>query len=55
MDFAFVVFLVLLVVLYKDLAKRLYQRWKISRQKKKDLTPLLGVIYPTEKNDSKDN
>lgn len=55
MDYAWIVFLLFLVALYGPLAKKLYLRWKNFQQKKKQPNPLLGVVYPQETNNSKDN
>lgn len=50
MEFAWILFLVIIGGFYAPLFKRLYRMWKRRQQIKRTHGPLLGVIYPQTKN-----
>lgn len=51
--FAWILFLALVVSMYGKMFVRIYKRWK--RRKQISQAPLLGVVYPPTKKDTKDN
>lgn len=53
MDYAWIVFLILVVFLYGPLFKRLYKKFTKLFRKAESPAPLLGVVYPQDQTEKK--
>lgn len=53
MDFAWIVFLILVVFLYGPLFRRLYKKFTKAFRKNDSPAPLLGVVYPQDQTEKK--